>query len=103
MDQRGLEIGSINSTLRVLRRIIRLSIEWGVLDTAPKFQLLTGERRRERVVTVAEEAQYLAALFGVIEDKLGNTLPQLRACVLISWIHSAPWLRTADANSVRHH
>src|SRR5215831_3500452 len=42
---------SINSSLRVLRRILRLAADWGVIDSAPKIQLLAGETRRERVIT----------------------------------------------------
>jgi integrase len=57
----GIQPGSINSTLRVLRRILRLAADWGVIDAAPKMQLLSGEVRRERVVTPEEEALYLAA------------------------------------------
>ena len=56
----GLQAGSINTSLRVLRRVLRLAVEWGVLESAPKMDLLPGERRRERVVTVEEEARYLA-------------------------------------------
>ena len=54
----GLQAGSINSSLRVLRRILRLAAEWGVIESAPKIELLTGETRRERVVTPEEEARY---------------------------------------------
>jgi integrase len=57
----GIQPGSINSTLRVLRRILRLAADWGVIDAAPKMQLLSGEVRRERVVTPEEEVFYLAA------------------------------------------
>lgn len=56
----GLQVSSINSTLRILRRILRLAVEWGVLDNCRKVKLLPGERRRERVVTPEEEAKYLA-------------------------------------------
>jgi integrase len=56
----GLQAGSINTSLRVLRRVLRLAVEWGVLESAPKMDLLSGEHRRERVVTVEEEARYLA-------------------------------------------
>src|SRR5579884_1917410 len=59
--RRGLAVSSINSTIRVLRRILRLAVEWGVIDVAPKLVLLPGERRRERVITREEEALYLAA------------------------------------------
>ena len=72
----GLETGSINSTLRVLRRILRLAVQWGVLESAPKIDLLPGERRRERVVTPIEESQYLAVaspLLGAVATVLADT------------------------------
>ena len=56
----GLQVSSINSTLRILRRILRLAVEWSVLDSCQKVKLLPGEKRRERVVTPEEEAKYLA-------------------------------------------
>jgi integrase len=58
---RGLSIGSINSELRVLRRILRLAMEWGELERLPKITLIKGERQREHVITWEEEARYLSA------------------------------------------
>ena len=58
---KGLAISSVNSRLRVLRRIFHLAVEWGQLESAPKIKLLSGERHRERVITPEEEAKYLAA------------------------------------------
>jgi integrase len=57
----GLQVSSINSSLQVLRRILRLAAEWGALETAPSVKMLPGERHREHVVTFEEEARYLAA------------------------------------------
>jgi integrase len=53
--------GGINSSLRVLRRCLRLAAEWEVIEVAPKIQLLAGEARRERVVSPKEETAYLTA------------------------------------------
>jgi integrase len=58
---KGKQVSSINSALRVLRRLLRLAVEWGVIPSAPKIKLLRGERHRERVITHTEEAKYLAA------------------------------------------
>lgn len=57
----GLQASSINSSLRVLRRVVRMAAEWGVIPAAPKIKLLRGERHRERVITPVEEAKYLVA------------------------------------------
>ena len=54
-------MSTVNSSLRVLRRVLRLAVEWGAVPAAPKVRLLPGERHRERVVTRDEEAKYLAA------------------------------------------
>ena len=41
----GLQISSINSCLRGLRRILRLAVEWGALEASPKVKFLSGEHR----------------------------------------------------------
>ena len=55
----GRQISTVNSTLRVLRRILGMAVEWGVLEAVPKVKLLPGERHRDRVITPEEEAGYL--------------------------------------------
>jgi integrase len=64
----GLQISSVNSCLRALRRVLRLAVEWGVLETSPKVKFLGGEHRRERVITSKEEAQYLAVALPLLHD-----------------------------------
>jgi integrase len=59
---------SINANLRVLRRILRLGVDWGVIEAAPKIQLLDGETRRERVVLPDEEEQYLAKCTPLLKE-----------------------------------
>ena len=60
----GLQISSVNSCLRALRRVLRLAVEWGVLEASPKVKFFGGEHRRERVITPKEEALYLSRSFG---------------------------------------
>src|SRR5439155_8072450 len=57
----GLQVSTVNSSLRVLRRALRQAAEWGLLQTVPKIKMLPGERHRERVLSIEEEARYLAA------------------------------------------
>jgi integrase len=57
----GLQVSSVNSSLQVLRRVLRTAAEWGALNAAPQIRMLPGARHRERVVSVSEEAKYLAA------------------------------------------
>jgi integrase len=56
-----LAVSTVNSNRRVLRRILGLAVEWGVLTAMPKMKLLRGERIRDRVVSQKEEIRYLAA------------------------------------------
>jgi integrase len=65
---RGLQVSSVNSSLRILRRILRVATEWGELAAAPKVRMLPGESHRERVLTADEEARYLAAASGLLAD-----------------------------------
>lgn len=64
----GLQISSVNSCLRALRRVLRLAVEWGVLESAPKVKFLSGEHRRERVISATEEGLYLAAALPLLRD-----------------------------------
>jgi integrase len=48
----------VNSALRVLRRILGLAVEWGVIEVRPKISLLPEERHRETVVTPEQERIY---------------------------------------------
>jgi integrase len=61
-----LEVGTINRELRVLRRVLRLAVEWGLVDRAPK--VLRGERRRERVVGEEEFALYLSSASPLLSE-----------------------------------
>jgi integrase len=53
------QVATVNSSLRVLRRILGLAAEWGVIETRPTISLLTGERHRDTVVTPEQERIYL--------------------------------------------
>jgi integrase len=55
-------------SLRVLRRALRIAIEWGALDKMVKIKLLSGEKHRERVVTPEEEGRYLTAASPLLAD-----------------------------------
>jgi len=47
---------------------LRLAVEWGITESAPKIKLLRGEHHRERVVLPEEEARYLAAAGELMAD-----------------------------------
>ena len=83
-----MQVSSINSSLRVLRRLLRVASEWGVISRSPKIQLLRGERHRERVITPAEEAKYLSAapeLLCAIATVLMDTGMRPEECFRLRW------------------
>ena len=51
---------TVNCSLRTLRRALNLAETWGKLTKAPDIELVRGEHQRDRVVTDAEFAAYLA-------------------------------------------
>jgi integrase len=55
-------------SLRVLRRALRLAVEWGITPSAPKIKLLRGEHHRERIVLPEEEVRYLGAAGELMAD-----------------------------------
>jgi integrase len=67
-QSRGLEVGTVNRELRVLRRILRLGVEWGLVERAPKLQMLRGEKRRERVVADEEFEKYLLCASPILTE-----------------------------------
>jgi integrase len=90
----GMQVSTANNSLRVLRRILNLAIEWSVLTTAPKVKVLTGERRRERVISLEEEARYLAAapeLLASIASVLADTGMRPEECFRLRW-ENVTWL-----------
>jgi integrase len=82
------QVSSINSSLRALRRVLRLAVEWEVMEVAPKIKMLSGERHRERVITLDEEARYLAAcqpLLGDVSLVLLDTGMRPEECHCLKW------------------
>jgi integrase len=56
------QVSSINRALQVLRRAFHLAVDWGRVEKLPaKVALVPGERRRERVLSEQEGADYLKA------------------------------------------
>ena len=72
------EVSSINRALQVLRRMLRLAVEWGKSEkAAPKVLLIPGECRRERVLSPAEETAYLDAT-----QQIGQSILEEYDCAL---------------------
>jgi integrase len=87
-EKRGMAVSSINSSLRVLRRILKLAVEWGEIEATPKLCLLPGERHRERVITQEEEVRYLTAASALLSDVaivLADTGMRPDECYRLRW------------------
>jgi integrase len=54
-------VATVNSTIRVLRRALKLAVEWHLIESAPILKMIPGENHREHVVTPEEEQKYLTA------------------------------------------
>jgi integrase len=83
-----LKPSSVNSRLRILRRVLRVAAEWGVIPACPKIKLLRGETHRERVITPLEEAKYLAAapeLVASVATVLFDTGLRPDECFRLRW------------------
>jgi len=90
----GIQITAINREIQVLRRAMRLAVEWGVIKSSPKVRMLPGENKRERVILPEEEARYL----GAAEDPLASIAIVLvdsgfrpEECFRLKW-ESITWL-----------
>ncbi len=90
----GMQVATANNSLRVLRRILNLAVEWSVMESASKVKTLPGERRRERVITPEEEARYLAAApepLASIATVLADTGLRPEECFRLRW-EDATWV-----------
>ena len=89
---------SHTGALRVLRPILNLAVELGVIEHAPKIKTLSVENLRERVVTGEEEAKYLAAApepLASIATVLADTGLRPQECFRLRWEH-VTWLNGRD-------
>jgi integrase len=68
LQAKGLKATSINSSLQVLRRVLRVAVEWGISPSAPNVKMLREAHQRDRVVTREEEARYLGAADELLAD-----------------------------------
>src|SRR5215469_18258726 len=84
----GLKISTVNSSLRVLRRILGLAVEWGLLQSVPRIKRLPGERHREFVLSPEEEARYLCAApepLASVATVLTDTGMRPEECYRLCW------------------
>lgn len=84
----GLEVSSINRELQVLRRLLHLAVDWGLVDRCTKVQMLSGERHREFVLSRQEEARYLAVApepLASIATVLADTGMRPEECYRLRW------------------
>jgi integrase len=87
-ESQGLLVSSINRELQVLRRMLRLALEWGTVERVAKVRMISGERHREFVLTSEEEARYLAAApepLASIATVLADTGLRPEECYRMRW------------------
>jgi len=92
-QSKGRKISTVNSSLRVLRRILGLAVDWGLIESAPKIKKLPGERHREHVVAQDEEAKYLTVAqepLGSVAAVLVDTGLRPEECFRLRW-ESITW------------
>jgi integrase len=92
-QSKGLKVSTVNSSLRVLRRMLKLAVEWGVTTSVPKIRFLSGEKHRERVISHDEEARYLGAapeLLASIVTILVDSGMRPEECFRLRW-ESITW------------
>ena len=90
----GMKVSTVNASLRILRRILRVAEEWGEIEKIPKVKMLPGESHRERVITPEEEATYLASansLLSEIATVLVDTGLRPEECYRLVW-DSITWV-----------
>jgi integrase len=89
----GLQVSSVNSSLQVLRRVMRLAAQWGAIEVAPSIKMLPGERHREHVVRIEEEESYFAAApepLGSVASILVDSGLRPDECYRLRW-ESVTW------------
>jgi integrase len=90
----SMKVATVNASLRILRRILRVAEEWGELERAPKVRMLPGESHRERVIRPEEEVRYLASansLLAEIATVLVDTGLRPEECYRLVW-DSITWV-----------
>jgi integrase len=90
----GMKVSTVNASLRILRRVLRIAEEWGEVDKAPKVRVLPGELHRERVIAQEEEAKYLTSaspLLTEIATVLVDTGLRPEECYRLIW-DSITWV-----------
>jgi integrase len=88
--KQGLAVSSINSSIRVLRRMLSFAVECGVIAVAPKLNLLGRENHRDRVIASEEESLYLAAappLMADVATVLADSGIRPDECYRLDWQH----------------
>jgi integrase len=89
----------------VLRRVLKLAVEWGLIESTPKLELLSEERHRERVVTAEEEIRYLAAaspLLASVAALLVDTGMRPDECYRLRW-EEITWTNGRDGSLLVAH
>jgi integrase len=83
-------VATLNRQVEVLRRLLRVAVDWKVIPRSPKIVRLPGENQRDRIISHDEEARYLAAaapLLREIATILVDTGLRPEECHRLRWEH----------------
>jgi hypothetical protein len=61
---KGLQVSTINSSLRVVRRVLRLAVEWGAAESSPKVKLSPGRATPRKGGSAGRGSQILECSAG---------------------------------------
>jgi site-specific recombinase XerD len=75
MQAQGLAAGTINRKLAAVSKLLKLAVEWGVLDRVPKIPLQAEAKGRIRYLSAAEEAELLRQLRREWNHEINNSRP----------------------------
>jgi integrase len=101
----GMKVATVNASLRILRRVLRVAEEWGEIEKSLKIRMLPGESHRERVLTPKEEAQYLASanpLLAEVATVLVDTGLRPEECYRLLW-DSITWVNGRNGTLIVTH
>ena len=100
-----MKVATVNASLRILRRVLRVAEEWGELEKTPKVKMLPGESHRERVITPEEEARYFASanlLLAEVATVLVDTGLRPEECYRLLW-DSITWVNGRNGTLIVTH
>jgi hypothetical protein len=91
---RAITTTALNHELGTIRHILNMAADWGVIEFVPKIRLNGSGKQVERILTQAEEEEYIGNAPQPLRDFavvcLDTSLRQARFCVSVGKTFSLP-------------